>query len=115
MENLNNSKNRRFLNRANLDCDVTLYVQDLPVMLVTAMNLSASGVYCISSQRIGELTMVEIVLRINGSREIQAKAVVIREEELQDGSFGIGLFFTRLPEEDRNTIISFISDSNPKY
>ncbi len=85
------------------------------MMPVTAINMSASGVYCVSSDSLGELTRVEIVLRINGGREIQAKAVVIREERLPDGTFGIGLFFTRIPEDDRKTITAFISESNLEF
>jgi len=82
----------------------------MPLLPATAINVSASGIYCVSSRSIGELSRVNIVLRINGRERILARAVVIREEELHDGSFGIGLFFTKITDEDRKTIIEYTSD-----
>ncbi len=82
----------------------------MPILPASVINLSASGIYCVSSKSIGELTRVDVVLRINGDKDITARSVVIREEELSDGSFGIGLFFTRIPEQGRNIIIDYTSD-----
>ena len=42
-------------------------------------------------------------------RCINARAVVIREEELPDESFGIGLFFTRISTEDREYISKYVN------
>ncbi len=82
----------------------------MPLLPATAINISASGIYCVSSRSIGELTRVNMILRINGGEEIPARAVVIREEELADGSFGIGLFFTRISEEGRSKVIAYTSE-----
>lgn len=82
----------------------------MPVLPVTALNVSASGIYCVSSRSIGELTRVELVLRVYDGDEIPARAVVIREEQLSDGSYGLGLFFTKISEDGRNTIIEYTSD-----
>ncbi len=82
----------------------------MPVLPVTALNVSASGIYCVSSRSIGELTRVELLLRVNDGDEISARAVVIREEQLSDGSYGLGLFFTKISEDGRNTIIEYTSD-----
>ena len=76
----------------------------------TVINISASGIYCVSSRSIGELSRVNIILRVNGGEDIQARSVVIREEELADGSYGIGLFFTRIKERGRDIIIEYTSD-----
>ena len=82
----------------------------MPVLPVTALNVSASGIYCVSSRSIGELTRVELLLRVYDGDEIPARAVVIREEQLSDGSYGLGLFFTKISEDGRNTIIEYTSD-----
>lgn len=82
----------------------------MTILPATLINLSASGIYCVSSRSIGELSRVNIVLRINGGEEISARSVVIREEELADGSYGVGLFFTRITERGRKIIIEYTSD-----
>lgn len=96
--------------RTNIDCDLTLNPSDMPMLPATAINLSASGIYCVSSRSLGEMTRIDLVLRIEGIGEIPARAVVIREEELSNGSYGIGLFFTRIPETGRDAIIRFTRD-----
>lgn len=100
---------KRLFSRASVDCELTFHPRDMPLLPATAINLSASGIYCVSSRSLGELTRVNLMLRLNNSDEVQASAVVIREEELSDGSYGIGLFFTRISEEGRNTIIDYTS------
>ena len=110
---LNRDSNKRSFSRANIDCQLTVHPHDMPMLPATAMNLSASGVYCVSSRSLGELTRVDVILRIGDGEDIHARAVVIREEELSDGSFGLGLFFTRIDEEHRNSIIQYTSDIEP--
>jgi c-di-GMP-binding flagellar brake protein YcgR len=105
-EQLANIERRSNL-RTSIGCDVTLNPKAMPVMQVTAMNLSASGVYCVSSRSLGELTRVDLMLRLYSGEEIPARAVVIREEELSDGSYGLGLFFTRITDESRGTILDY--------
>ena len=82
----------------------------MPVLPITALNVSASGIYCVSSRSIGELTRVDLLLQIHNGDEIPARAVVIREEQLSDGSYGLGLFFTKISEDGRNAIIEYTSD-----
>jgi len=98
-------RERRSHARAALDCDLTLSPENMPVLPVVMMNLSASGIYCVSSRSLGELTRVDLLLRMNGMEEIPARAVVIREEKLCDGTYGLGLFFTRISEEHREDIL----------
>ncbi|OPL18616.1 MAG: hypothetical protein AVO35_04600 [Candidatus Aegiribacteria sp. MLS_C] len=101
---------KRLFSRASVDCELSVSPKDMPMLPATAINISASGIYCVSSRSLGELTRVNLVLRIDGSPEIPARAVVIREEELSDGSYGIGLFFTRITEDGRRTIVKYTSD-----
>lgn len=101
---------KRLFSRASVDCELTISSADMPLLPATAINVSASGIYFISSRSIGELTRVNIVLRISGGEEIPARAVVIREEELSDGSYGSGIFFTKITEQGRNAIIDYTSN-----
>ncbi|MCK4506827.1 MAG: PilZ domain-containing protein [Candidatus Aegiribacteria sp.] len=96
--------------RTSIGCQLSVSSKDMPVLPVTALNVSASGIYCVSSRSIGELTRVELLLRVHDGDEIPARAVVIREEQLSDGSYGLGLFFTKISEDGRNTIIEYTSD-----
>jgi len=82
----------------------------MTMLPASVINISASGIYCVSSRSIGELSRINIVLRINGGEDIPARSVVIREEELADGSYGLGLFFTRISERGRKIIIQYTSD-----
>lgn len=100
----------RLFSRTSVECELTVSPHNMPLLPATAINISASGIYCVSSRSIGELTRINLVLRINDGEDILARAVVIREEELADGSYGIGLFFTRITEEGRNSIIEYTSD-----
>ncbi|MEN8209200.1 MAG: PilZ domain-containing protein [Candidatus Fermentibacteria bacterium] len=102
-------ENRSFL-RASVECELSISSVNMTILPATLINLSASGIYCVSSRSIGELSRVNIVLRINGGEEISARSVVIREEELADGSYGVGLFFTRITERGRKIIIEYTSD-----
>jgi hypothetical protein len=100
---------RRLHPRVKNGFDVTVGTKGMPELPVTALNISASGIYCISSKRLGDLTRVEIVLRMDEDHTINARAVVIREEELPDETFGIGLFFTRISTEDREYISKYVN------
>ena len=91
------------------DFNVTIETKEIPEFSVTVLNISASGIYCVSSKRLGDLTRVEIVLRMSDDLCIKARAVVIREEELLDNSYGIGLFFTRISAENREYISNFVN------
>lgn len=100
----------RLHSRTSVDCELTVSPRDMPMLPATAINISASGIYCVSSRSLGELTRVDLVLRMEDRSEIPARAVVIREEKLSDGSYGIGMFFTRITEEGRDTIIKYTSN-----
>lgn len=101
---------KRLHSRASVDCELTVSPRDMPMLPATAINVSASGIYCVSSRSLGELTRVNLVLRMEDGSEIPARAVVIREEKLSDGSYGIGMFFTRITEEGRDSIIKYTRD-----
>ena len=106
----NTDAEKRDYLRTSIGCQLSVSSEDMPVLPVTALNVSASGIYCVSSRSIGELTRVELLLRVYDGDEIPARAVVIREEQLSDGSYGLGLFFTKISEDGRNTIIEYTSD-----
>jgi len=88
--------------------DVVLGTQGMPGRPVTALNLSASGLYCVCEEAIGDLTRVDVSIGLDGN-QIMARAVVIREEELPDGNWGIGLFFTRIRFEDRQLFARYVN------
>ena len=103
-------EDRRTFPRAALRFDVSVDTEDMPVLPVRALNLSASGIYCESSRSIGELRRVQLVLKIEEKDlEINARAVVIREERFPDGNYGIGMFFTSIPDHDRATIAEMVA------
>ena len=81
----------------------------MPVLPVTALNLSASGIYCVSRKSLGELSRVDLLLKIDAEHETTARAVVIREEQLADGNYGIGLFFTSISDESRALIAETVA------
>lgn len=84
-------------------------LEDMTVLPLTALNLSASGLYCVSPKSLGELTRVDVVLQLEQVGEIPARAVVIREEELEGGMHGIGLFFTSISDDDRARIATVVA------
>lgn len=106
----NSLPEQRLFSRSSVECELTVSPANMPILPATVINISASGIYCVSSRSIGDLTRVNIVLRIKSGEDIPARAVVIREEELSDGSYGIGLFFTRITEQGRDVIIEYTSD-----
>jgi len=110
-----NGEDRRDFPRAALRFDVRVDTDDMPVLPLRALNLSASGIYCESSRSIGELKRVQLVLKIDEwDMEIKARAVVIREEEFPDGNYGIGMFFTSIPDDARATIAELVANRKGK-
>jgi len=94
--------------RYNGDLNVVLGTQGMPGKPVTALNISASGLYCVCDDPLGDLTRVDVSINLEGN-QVMARAVVIREEELPDGSWGIGLFFTRIRFEDRQLFARYVN------
>ena len=88
--------------------EVVIGTHGMPGRPVTALNLSASGLYCICDNRLGDLTRVDVSVNLN-ENQIMARAVVIREEELPDGKWGIGFFFTRIRFEDRQLFARYVN------
>ena len=88
--------------------DVVLGTQGMPGRPVTALNISASGLYCVCEEALGDLTRVDVSIKLDDN-QVMARAVVIREEELPDGNWGIGLFFTRIRFEDRQLFASYVN------
>jgi hypothetical protein len=102
-------RDRRAHPRASLDLGVNVGRENMPVLPVTALNLSASGIYCVGRKSLGELTRVDLLLRVDAGHEIAARAVVIREEQLADGNYGIGMFFTSISDENRSFIAEIVA------
>lgn len=101
---------RRAEKRSAGEVSVFLSTPGMPSLPVTALNVSASGLYCICSTPLGDLTRVDITMKLSRI-EIEARAVVIREEEQPDGSWGVGLFYTRISLEDRKLISDLVDGS----
>lgn len=100
---------RRSTPRARVDLGVSINIGSMPVLPVSAINLSASGIYCICREKLGELTRVDLILRFGDEYVVSARAVVIREEKLPDGSYGLGMFFTSILDEHRTLIAELVS------
>jgi hypothetical protein len=88
--------------------EVVIGTHGMPGRTVTALNLSASGLYCICDEPLGDLTRVDVSVNMKDN-QVAARAVVIREEELPDGKWGIGLFFTRIRFEDRQFFARYVN------
>lgn len=101
---------RRAEKRSAGEVSVYLGTPGMPSLPVTALNISASGLYCICPTPLGDLTRVDVLMRLSDI-EIEARAVVIREEEQTDGSWGVGLFYTRISLEDRKLICDLVDGS----
>ena len=100
-----NGRDRRKSPRKTLKFNVSFdNIEETETLPVTALNLSASGLYCISDKSIGELTRLDLVMDLNNNESIKARAVVIREEPLSNGKYGLGLFFTSILDTDRARI-----------
>lgn len=101
---------RRAAKRSASEAQVFLSTPGMPSLPVNALNLSASGLYCICPAPLGDLTRVDVSVRLPEA-EIEARAVVIREEEQHDGTWGVGLFYTRISLEDRKLISELVDGS----
>ena len=94
--------------RSGGNLGVVIGIHGMPGRPVTALNLSASGLYCICDDPLGDLTRVDVSVNLDDN-QVMARAVVIREEELPDGKWGIGLFFTRIRFEDRQFFARYVN------
>ncbi len=101
---------RRSDKRGVGEVQVLLGTPGMPALPVKALNVSSSGLYCICPAPLGDLTRVDVFVRIPEA-EITARAVVIREEEQPDGTWGVGLFYTRIGLEDRKLINDLVDGS----
>lgn len=102
-------RERRAYPRARLDIEASVGLVGFDLLPVIALNVSASGIYIVCDRSIGEMTRVELVLRFPGIPDIRARAVVIREERLGEGRYGLGMFFTSMRDEDRALIAEIIA------
>lgn len=93
----NTVSEKRREKRSGGNLGVVIGTHGMPGRPVTALNLSASGLYCICDDPLGDLTRVDVSVNLDDT-QVMARAVVIREEELPDGKWGIGLFFTRIDQ-----------------
>jgi hypothetical protein len=105
---LNTVSEKRRERRYKGELQVLVGIQGMPGKPVVALNLSASGLYCVSDEPLGDLTRVDVSVVLD-ENQVMARAVVIREEELPDGKWGIGLFFTRIRFEDRQFFARYVN------
>ncbi len=101
---------RRSDRRSIREVQVFLGTHGMPALPVKALNISSSGLYCICPAPLGDLTRLDVLLKVQ-EVEITARAVVIREEEQPDGTWGVGLFFTRIGLDDRKLINELVDGS----
>jgi c-di-GMP-binding flagellar brake protein YcgR len=72
------------------------------------VNLSDVGACALSPAMVGEMTQVRLTLSVandHGERlTTRIEAVVVRCQRRPDGIYDLGLFFTRIPETDREAL-----------
>lgn len=87
---------------------------------IQTRNISASGVYCDVSHFIEPYTqlLINVVIPLGGKfYNIACEGVVVRCERQQEGAktpYSIAVHFTRISEEDRKTISSFVEEMQSK-
>jgi hypothetical protein len=85
------------------------------------INLSAGGMFCTSSEYIAPMTRMALQMRLPGSgagRPIEGEAIVVRTEPPApsappEGGYRIALYFSRLEEDDRKALQTFLQ-SRPR-
>lgn len=102
-------RERRAYPRAALALDASVALEGFDLLPVTTINVSASGIYVVCDRSLGEMARVELVLRFPNIQDIGARAVVIREERLGDGRYGLGMFFTSMKDEHRALIAEIVA------
>ena len=78
----------------------------------TVVNISRGGLYFRSIKPIGESNVIKVIIDMSEAEDdmpqIEAIAMVIRCEHLESDEFGIGLMFSSIYQDDRETLNMFI-------
>jgi hypothetical protein len=111
------SKERRKHPRALRHVELSLVGED-PGILNKVDNISCSGVLCHTARKLPMMSKVAMEIALDtphgSSHEIehlQCQGVVVRCEPHADeetGGYGTAIFFTRMSEEDRARLTSFV-------
>ena len=107
---------RRFL-RLDAYCKVGFQVVEGNSSTSFSKNISAGGLLFEADNFIALNTMIEITIQIPDiDWIITSVGRVIRVEQLPNGKFDLGIFFTEIDPEDQNTILRYIQNKvNPKF
>lgn len=80
-------------------------------------NLSTSGAYCLVDKFIAPMTKLAVEFELPHkphAHKVRADGVVVRIEPVvtanQQGQYYIAIFFSDLPQRDRETIAQFVRD-----
>jgi len=81
-------------------------------LMGTVVNISRGGLYFRSIKPIGESNVIKVIIDMSEAEDdmpqIEAIAMVIRCEHLESDEFGIGLMFSSIYQDDRETLNMFI-------
>lgn len=107
---------RKFV-RLDAYCKVGYKVMEGNHKTTFTKNISAGGVLFEASHFVNLNSILEVTIQIPDiDWIITAIGKVIRIEQLPNGKYDIGIFFTEIDPEDQNTILKYIQNKlNPKF
>lgn len=78
----------------------------------TILNLSRGGFYFKSAESFNASSIIKTVIDLStvdpGLKEVEALAMVVRDDVLEDGTHGVGVMFSSIYDEDRHNLNVFI-------
>ena len=83
----------------------------------TVVDISCSGIRFQSPNALPEMSLVEIRLEVpcgvpngpdEGCEEVRGEGAVVRDDELGDGLHDVAVFFTRLDDRGRLTLMNYV-------
>ncbi len=76
------------------------------------LNISRGGFYFISSEHINPSSIIRVLIDLSSVDRnlagIEALAMVVRSEKIEDGAFGIGVMFSSIYDESKKDLDIFI-------
>jgi c-di-GMP-binding flagellar brake protein YcgR len=85
----------------------------------TTVNISRGGLFFISHRPIDHASVLKIVVDMSSLDKVfpsfEAMAMVVRCTQISDGKYGIGLMFSTIYQDDKDTLNLFIFKNIAKY
>lgn len=83
------------------------------------LNISRGGLYFRSDRNFRQATVLKVDIDLTNIfpdlKDITALAMVMRNEQLDENSYGIGVMFSSIYDEDKNVLDSFIIKKLSNY